>query len=89
MHHSTERILVTHVGSLPRSDALLGLLGQVEAGQEVDRAAFRAEVLAGLRAAVGHQAQAGIDIAGDALKVPVKTRGSTLVGAGNNTTVTS
>ena len=65
MHHSTERILVTHVGSLPRSDALLGLLGQVEAGQEVDRAAFRAEVLAGLRAAVGHQAQAGIDIAGD------------------------
>ena len=65
MHHSTERILVTHVGSLPRSDALLGLLGQVEAGQEVDRAAFRAEVLAGLRAVVGHQAQAGIDIAGD------------------------
>ena len=58
MHHSTERILVTHVGSLPRSDALLGLLGQVAAGQEVDRAAFRAEVLAGLRAVVGHQAQA-------------------------------
>ena len=45
MHHSTERILVTHVGSLPRSDALLGLLGQVEAGQEVDRAAFRARCL--------------------------------------------
>ena len=31
MQHSTDRILVTHVGSLPRSDALLGMLSRMEA----------------------------------------------------------
>ena len=65
MHHSNDRILVTHVGSLPRSPALLDMLGQVEAGEDVDRGAFQAEVLDGLGEAVREQAAAGIDIAGD------------------------
>ena len=65
MQHSNDRILVTHVGSLPRSPALLDMLGQAEAGEDVDRAAFQAEVLDGLREAVREQAAAGIDIAGD------------------------
>ena len=65
MHYSNDRILVTHVGSLPRSPALLDMLGQAEAGEDVDRAAFQAEVLDGLREAVREQAAAGIDIAGD------------------------
>ena len=65
MHHSTDRILVTHVGSLPRSPTLLDMLGQAEAGEEVDRDAFQAEVLDGLKNAVREQAAAGIDIAGD------------------------
>ena len=65
MHYSNDRILVTHVGSLPRSPALLDMLGQAEAGEEVDRGAFQAEVLDGLREAVREQAAAGIDIAGD------------------------
>lgn len=65
MHYSSDRILVTHVGSLPRSPALLDMLGQAEAGEEVDRGAFQAEVLDGLREAVREQAAAGIDIAGD------------------------
>ena len=65
MHHSSDRILVTHVGSLPRSPALLDMLGQAEAGEDVDRGAFQAEVLDGLREAVREQAAAGIDIAGD------------------------
>ena len=65
MHYSNDRILVTHVGSLPRSPALLDMLGQTEAGEEVDRGAFQAEVLDGLREAVREQAAAGIDIAGD------------------------
>ena len=38
---------------------------QTEAGEEVDRGAFQAEVLDGLREAVREQAAAGIDIAGD------------------------
>ncbi len=65
MQHSNDRILVTHVGSLPRSPALLDMLGQAEAGEDVDRGAFQAEVLDGLREAVREQAAAGIDIAGD------------------------
>ena len=65
MHYSNDRILVTHVGSLPRSPVLLDLLGRMEAGEDVDRGAFRAEVFAGLREAVREQAGAGIDIAGD------------------------
>jgi len=65
MQHSTDRVLVTHVGSLPRSDALLGMLSRMEAGAEVNREAFRAEVLEGLRSIVRHQAESGIDIAGD------------------------
>ena len=65
MHHSNDRILVTHVGSLPRSPALLDMLGQAEAGEDVDRGAFQAEVLDGLREVVREQAAAGIDIAGD------------------------
>ncbi|MDE0061626.1 MAG: methionine synthase, partial [Gammaproteobacteria bacterium] len=65
MHYSNDRILVTHVGSLPRSPALLDMLGRMEAGEVVDRGEFRSEVLAGLREAVREQAAAGIDIAGD------------------------
>ncbi len=65
MHYSNDRILVTHVGSLPRSPALLDMLGQAEAGEDVDRGAFQAEVLDGLREVVREQAAAGIDIAGD------------------------
>lgn len=65
MHYSNDRILVTHVGSLPRSPALLDMLGQAEAGEDVDRGAFQAEVLDGLREAVREQAAAGVDIAGD------------------------
>ena len=65
MHMSSDRILVTHVGSLPRSDTLLGMLAQMEDGEAVDRGDFQAEVLDGLREVVRRQAESGIDIAGD------------------------
>ena len=32
MRASTDRILTTHVGSLPRSERLLGMIGDIEAG---------------------------------------------------------
>ena len=40
MKTSESRILTTHTGSLPRSDALLQGLLRLNEGQEVDRAAF-------------------------------------------------
>ena len=37
---STDRILVTHVGSLPRPRNIVDLLARKEAGEPVDRSAF-------------------------------------------------
>ena len=65
MFYSKDRILTTHVGSLPRSKELLTMLGAIEAGNDPDREDFRKEVLDGLRDIVKHQAKSGIDIAGD------------------------
>ena len=47
MRLSTERILTTHVGSLPRSAALVELLYKKDSGEPYDRAAFDAAVAAG------------------------------------------
>lgn len=60
-----DRILTTHVGSLPRSEALLGQIADLEAGRPVDRDAFRARAGAEMVDAVRAQAAAGIDLAGD------------------------
>jgi len=38
MLHSTDRILTTHVGSLPRNETLSRLLIDQEAGKAVDKA---------------------------------------------------
>lgn len=62
---SRDRILTTHVGSLPRSDALLVQLADMEAGKPVDRDGFAANARAEITAAVREQAAAGIDLAGD------------------------
>ncbi len=42
MQRSTERILTTHVGSLPRPAALAELLVRQERGEAVDAAKLRA-----------------------------------------------
>lgn len=62
---SRDRILTTHVGSLPRSEVLLAQLAGMEAGEPVDRKAFAANARAEIAEAVRAQAAAGIDIAGD------------------------
>ncbi len=49
MKLSSDRILTTHVGSLPRPDALLDLLEAENAGGEVDAAALEAETARGRR----------------------------------------
>jgi 5-methyltetrahydropteroyltriglutamate--homocysteine methyltransferase len=65
MKRSTDRILTTHVGSLPRPDDLRGLILQKQQGQTVDEAAFSARVKGAVAETVRRQAEAGIDIVAD------------------------
>ena len=65
MQHSADRILTTHVGSLPRADRLLQMLVDREAGQAIDAAAFEKQVAHDLDYILQKQAEAGVDIIGD------------------------
>src|SRR5262249_23179411 len=61
MKRSTDRILTTHTGSLPRPSDLLGMLEAMDAGTAVDAAAFAKRVESATRDIVRQQAQAGGD----------------------------
>lgn len=65
MKLSESRILTTHVGSLPRSDALLKMLLVMEKGGSIERAVFREKVAADMVEILRRQAESGIDVAGD------------------------
>jgi 5-methyltetrahydropteroyltriglutamate--homocysteine methyltransferase len=65
MKRSTERILTTHTGSLPRPPELIEMLRAAEAGELKDRAAFEAKVREAVFDTVRRQAEAGIDILND------------------------
>ena len=65
MIHSRDRILTTHVGSLPRNEVLTDLLIRREAGEAIDRATMAAEMDRAVRATVDAQIAAGIDIGND------------------------
>jgi 5-methyltetrahydropteroyltriglutamate--homocysteine methyltransferase len=62
---SSNRILTTHVGSLPRGEAISTLLVAREAGEPVDPAKFDAEADKAVRHVVAKQKEAGIDIGND------------------------
>ncbi|MEZ0303125.1 MAG: cobalamin-independent methionine synthase II family protein [Hyphomicrobiaceae bacterium] len=62
---SRDRILTTHVGSLPRNDTLTDLLIGREAGKAIDPAILAAEMDRAVRDTVAAQVQAGIDIGND------------------------
>jgi 5-methyltetrahydropteroyltriglutamate--homocysteine methyltransferase len=62
---STNRILTTHTGSLPRPNDLVELIKQNEVGQITDRAAYEARIRSSVDEIVQHQAQVGIDIVND------------------------
>lgn len=62
---NTDRILSTHVGSLPRPDDLKALLYAREEGQPVDMTEFDALADAAVDDAVHRQVEAGIDIVSD------------------------
>jgi 5-methyltetrahydropteroyltriglutamate--homocysteine methyltransferase len=60
-----ELILTTHTGSLPRPDAVLRLLSQVDAGGAIDAAAADALLDASVAECVDKQIAAGIDVVSD------------------------
>jgi len=65
MKRSTERILTTHTGSLPRPWDLVGTLEAFDAGTLPDRAAFDARVRQAVGDVVRKQAAAGVDLVND------------------------
>jgi len=62
---SKDRILTTHVGSLPRGATVVELLYKKENGEPYDAATFDAAVAAGVADAVAKQRAAGVDIVSD------------------------
>ncbi len=62
---SQERIVTTHVGSLPRNDTLSGLLVRREEGTAVNSAELDREMDRAVRHVVEEQVKAGIDIGND------------------------
>ena len=61
MKTSTDRILTTHVGSLPRAPDLLAQIEAREVGRAVDEAAFVPRLAGAVRDVVRQQIAAGID----------------------------
>ena len=65
MKRSTERILTSHTGSLPRPDNLVQLMIAREQGKAVDASGLAETVRNAVADAVKHQVAAGIDIISD------------------------
>ncbi len=61
----TDRILTTHVGSLPRSSAVTDLVFAAERGDVVDPSEFDQVIGAAIDAVVERQVKAGIDLVSD------------------------
>jgi 5-methyltetrahydropteroyltriglutamate--homocysteine methyltransferase len=62
---SRDRILTTHVGSLPRNEKLSDLLLRQEAGEQFDPAEMAAELDKAVKHVVDKQVEAGIDVGND------------------------
>jgi 5-methyltetrahydropteroyltriglutamate--homocysteine methyltransferase len=65
MKQSTDRILTTHAGSLPRPDDLTRLMFDVVEGNLVDEAGLNARVRTAVGEVVRRQRDAGIDVISD------------------------
>jgi 5-methyltetrahydropteroyltriglutamate--homocysteine methyltransferase len=65
MQRSTDRILTTHAGSLPREDDLNALIRKKATGEALDETAFAARVKSAVGDVVRRQAEAGIDVVAD------------------------
>ncbi len=65
MKYSTQRILNTHVGSLPRPKKVAELIFAKEREEEYDQAEFDETVAAAVKDTVGRQVDAGVDVVSD------------------------
>ena len=65
MKTSTERILTTHVGSIPRPESVRALLRARLGGQAIDEAELSARAAEAVTDVVRRQAQAGLDVVSD------------------------
>jgi 5-methyltetrahydropteroyltriglutamate--homocysteine methyltransferase len=65
MKRSTQRILTTHTGSLPRPEDLRQMLAAAETGEKPDRDVFEKSVRSAVEEVVRLQRQAGIDVIND------------------------
>ena len=65
MQRSTNRILTTHTGSLPRPEPLVELMYAKEEGKPVDAAQLAARVRESVGEVVHRQVEAGIDVVSD------------------------
>jgi 5-methyltetrahydropteroyltriglutamate--homocysteine methyltransferase len=65
MKLSTDRILTTHVGSLPRPQSLVDLLVKKDQNQPYDHADFDRKVTQAVNEIVAHQVAVGIDVVSD------------------------
>jgi 5-methyltetrahydropteroyltriglutamate--homocysteine methyltransferase len=65
VRRSTDRILTTHTGSLPRPEELTKTMFAKEEGVPVDSAALAARIKAAVAEVVGKQVDAGIDVVDD------------------------
>ena len=59
---STDRILVSHVGSLPRPSTLSELLIRQEAGETIDAAELARQVEIATTHVIDKQVEAGVDV---------------------------
>ena len=65
MQRSTERILTTHVGSLPRPDDLFDLMLARMDGNAIDERAYAERVRGAVKDCVRQQVDAGLDVVND------------------------
>jgi 5-methyltetrahydropteroyltriglutamate--homocysteine methyltransferase len=65
MKRSTERILTTHTGSLPRPEDLIRMMFAKEEGVPVEAAPLAARIRAAVAEAVDRQVRAGVDVVND------------------------
>src|SRR5580693_9645777 len=65
MKTSTDRILTTHTGSLPRPKPLIDLILRREKGDAIAADAFEGEVVKAVDGVVAQQVSAGVDVVSD------------------------
>src|SRR6202453_2395707 len=65
MKLSTERILTTHVGSLPRPQEVVDYLFAQDRGENYDLAKFDQAIRSGVLDALRKQVEAGVDVVSD------------------------